>query len=250
MNKKPPKIAVILPTYCEEENIADIITKIENLKLSTTILVIDDSSPDGTENKIKELQRRYENILLLKRPRKMGLGTAITDGFKYLLSMQEPPEYIITMDADRSHNPIDILKLLQKAQKGSDLVIGSRYCVGGEIKGWGITRFLISRIANKIAQTVIRLPISDYTSGFRCYSKEYVEKALPKLHSQTYEIQIETLRQAKLQGSRISEIPITFENRKRGKSKLTANEVATFLKYILKILLKQTSKHAYQPTGK
>jgi len=243
-------VAIILPTYCEEENISGIIASIEDLKLNVIILVIDDSSPDATEKRVRQLQQNYGNIIFLKRPCKMGLGTAITDGFKYFLSLKTPPDYIITMDADRSHNPKDIPKLLEKAVEGSDVVVGSRYCAGGEIKGWGITRFLISRIANKIARIIIGLPISDYTSGFRCYSKEYIEKALPKLHSQTYEIQIETLRQAKLQGSRISEIPITFENRKRGKSKLTANEVATFLKYILKILLKQISKHAYQPTVK
>ena len=239
MKKYFPTLAVILPTYCEEENIPDIITSIENLKLNAKILVIDDSSPDGTEEKVRQLQQKYGNIIFLKRPYKMGLGTAITDGFKYLLSLKDPPDYIITMDADRSHNPKDIPKLLQKAMEGSDLVVGSRYCTGGKIKGWTTTRLIISKIANKIAQAIIKLPINDYTSGFRCYSKEYIKKALPKLHSQTYEIQIETLRQAKLLGFKVGEKPITFENRKRGKSKLTCNEVATFLKYILKTLLNE-----------
>lgn len=246
MKKYFPTLAVILPTYCEEENIPDIITSIENLKLNAKILVIDDSSPDGTEEKVRQLQQKYGNIIFLKRPYKMGLGTAITDGFKYLLSLKDPPDYIITMDADRSHNPKDIPKLLQKAMEGSDLVVGSRYCAGGKIKGWTTTRLIISKIANKIAQAIIKLPINDYTSGFRCYSKEYIKKALPKLHSQTYEIQIETLRQAKLLGFKVGEKPITFENRKRGKSKLTYNEVATFLKYILKTLLNEVlTKYLY-----
>lgn len=246
MKKYFPTLAVILPTYCEEENIPDIITSIENLKLNAKILVIDDSSPDGTEEKVRQLQQKYGNIIFLKRPYKMGLGTAITDGFKYLLSLKDPPDYIITMDADRSHNPKDIPKLLQKAMEGSDLVVGSRYCAGGKIKGWTTTRLIISKIANKIAQAIIKLPINDYTSGFRCYSKEYIKKALPKLHSQTYEIQIETLRQAKLLGFKVGEKPITFENRKKGKSKLTYNEVATFLKYILKTLLNEVlTKYLY-----
>jgi dolichol-phosphate mannosyltransferase len=235
--KQAKSVGVILPTYCEAENVSDIITSIEGLGLNTRILVIDDSSPDGTERVVRQLQQKYENIILLKRPYKMGLGTAITDGFKYLLSLKDSPDYIITMDADRSHSPKDIPKLLEKAMDGSDLVVGSRYCAGGKIKGWTTARLIISKVANKIAHAVIRLPINDYTSGFRCYSREYIKKALPKLHSQTYEIQIETLRQAKLLKIKVSETPITFENRKKGKSKLTPNEIATFLKYVIKSLL-------------
>jgi dolichol-phosphate mannosyltransferase len=132
--KQAKSVGVILPTYCEAENVSDIITSIEGLGLNTRILVIDDSSPDGTERVVRQLQQKYENIILLKRPYKMGLGTAITDGFKYLLSLKDPPDYIITMDADRSHSPKDIPKLLEKAMDGSDLVVGSRYCAGGKIK--------------------------------------------------------------------------------------------------------------------
>ena len=243
MNKAGTKtnsqVAIILPTYCEAENIADIIHTIESLKLNSTLVIIDDSSPDGTQSIVMKLKENYQNIILLKRPRKMGLGTAITDGFRFLLSLPKPPKYVITMDADNSHNPKDIPRLLQLARKGYDLVIGSRYCKKGKVKGWKLTRLLISKTANKITGMLIKLPLNDFTSGFRCYSKEYIEKALPKLHSQTYEIQIETIRQAKLQGSKISEIPITFENRKKGKSKLTLTEITTFSKYILKVLWEQ-----------
>jgi dolichol-phosphate mannosyltransferase len=231
--------AVILPTYCEAENIADIINAIESLKLNSTILVIDDSSPDETQNVVEKLKEKYKNILLLKRPYKMGLGTAITDGFRFLLSLPEPPSYIITMDADYSHAPRDIPRLLGLAEDGSDLVIGSRYCMEGEVKGWKLTRLLISKVANKITGKIIRLQLNDFTSGFRCYSKGYIINALPKLHSETYEIQIETLRQAKLQNSKIGEIPIVFENRKKGKSKLTLTEIAAFSKYILKVSWEQ-----------
>ena len=233
------EIAIILPTYCEAENIADIIHTIENLKLNSTLMVIDDSSPDGTQNIVRKLQQDYQNIFLLNRPRKMGLGTAIIDGFRFLISLPKPPKYIITMDADYSHNPHDIPKLLKLAKKGYDLVIGSRYCKQGKVKGWKLTRLLISRVANKITRMLIKLPLNDFTSGFRCYSKEYIKKAIPKLHSETYEIQIETIRQAKLQNSKIREIPIVFENRKKGKSKLTLTEIAAFSTYILKVLLEQ-----------
>jgi dolichol-phosphate mannosyltransferase len=237
--KTNPQVAIILPTYCEAENIADIIRTIENLKLSSILVVIDDSSPDGTQNIVRKLKKNYKNIILLNRPRKMGLGTAIIDGFRLLLSLPKPPKYIITMDADYSHNPKDIPKLLQLANKGYDLVIGSRYCKKGKVKGWKLARLLISKTANKITRILIKLPLNDFTSGFRCYSKEYVKIALPKLHSQTYEIQIETIRQAKLQNSKVGEMPIVFENRKKGKSKLTKNEIITFSQYILKVLWEQ-----------
>ena len=234
-----PRVAIILPTYCEAENIGDIVHAIENLKLNSTILVVDDSSPDETKNVIEKLREKYKNILLLKRPYKMGLGTAITDGFRFLLSLPKPPNYIVTMDADFSHNPQDIPRLLKLTEKGCDLVIGSRYRKEGQVKGWNFSRLLISQVANKLTGMIINLQLSDFTSGFRCYSKGYLTKALPQLHSETYEIQIETLRQAKLQNSKIGEISIVFENRKKGKSKLTQTEIAAFSKYLLKVLWKQ-----------
>ena len=234
-----PRVAIILPTYCEAENLKDIIHAIELLKLNSTILVIDDSSPDETKPIVRELQEQYGNIVLLERPSKLGLGTAITDGFRFLLALPNPPDYIIAMDADYSHNPQDIPRLLNLAEKGCDLVVGSRYCQEGHAKGWTISRLLISRVANKLTGMVLNLQLSDFTSGFRCYSKRYLTKALPQLHSETYEIQIETLRQAKLQKSRIGEVSIVFENRKKGKSKLSLKEFAAFSKYLMKVLWKQ-----------
>ena len=240
------KMAIILPTYCEVDNIESIINKIEKLKINATIIVIDDSSPDGTQGVVKKLQEKHGNIVLLSRPHRMGLGTAITHGFRYVLSQKDQPDYIITMDADSSHNPEDIPKLLSKAQKGYDIAIGSRYCKEGKVIGWKLDRLLISKTANKIARSLLKLPVNDLTSGFRCYSRQYVQKVLPKLHSQTYEIQIETLRQACIQNAKVTEIPITFTNRKKGKSKLTLNEIAAFSKYILKVLLEQLFKREHQ----
>jgi dolichol-phosphate mannosyltransferase len=227
-------VAILLPTYCEAENIENLIHTIENLGIKSRIIVIDDSSPDGTWEIVKKLQRKYGNIILLRRPFKAGLGTAITHGFHFILSQKPPPKYIITMDADYSHNPKEIPKLLQKAKKGCDIVVGSRYCNGGAVKGWPLTRLAISKIANKITAKLVALPITDFTSGFRCYSINYIQKILPNLHSQTYEIQIETLRQANINNARVVETPITFTNRKKGKSKLTKNEILSFLLYIIK----------------
>jgi len=226
-------VGIILPTYCEAANIEKLIHEIESLELNACVLVIDDSSLDGTSNVVRKIQKNHQNVLLFVRPKKLGLGTAITDGFRIFLSLKEPPKYIVTMDADYSHNPKYIPKLISAVKEDADLVIGSRYCKGGETRNWSTLRLVISRIANFIAFTIIGAKISDYTSGFRCYSTKLIRNILNDLHSQTYEIQIETIRQTHQRRLRIKEIPVTFINRKKGKSKLTFNEIEQFLSYIL-----------------
>ncbi len=227
------KIGVILPTYCEAQNIERLIHEIEGLNLNISILVIDDSSPDGTVDIVRSLQGKYDNILLFVRPKKSGLGTAITDGFTIFLSLKHPPKCIITMDADYSHNPEDITRLVLALENKYNLVVGSRYCFQGETVDWSIVRRAISKLANFLASLLIRAKIHDYTSGMRCYSTNLIKSILGDLHSQTYEIQIETIRQAHLRKFKIKEIPITFTNRKKGKSKLTVNEIKQFISYIL-----------------
>ncbi len=236
---KNPEVAVISPTYCEAENIGGLIQTIEALHLNSILLVIDDSSPDETRRIVEELNEKFGNIILLTRPHKMGLGTAIRDGFELLMSQPAPPEYIITIDADYSHNPSDIPRLVNFARSGYDLVVGSRYCNGGVAKGWTILRRITSIVANRMAGALIQVGLSDFTTGFRCYSQVCIKRVLPQLHSQTYEIQIETIRQAKLHHLKVGEIPIVFENRKKGKSKLSFSEIVAFSKYILKVLLGQ-----------
>jgi dolichol-phosphate mannosyltransferase len=226
-------IGVILPTYCEAANIGQLIREIEALKQKKSILVIDDSSPDETANIVRSLQKKYNNILLLSRPKKYGLGTAITDGFKVFLSLKNPPEYIVTMDADYSHNPKDVPRVVFAAKKGKGLAIGSRYCKGGKIVNWSLFRLVTSRVANLIASVLVRAGIHDYTSGLRCYSTNLVRAIVADLHSQTYEIQIETVRQACKRKFDVREVPMTFINRKKGKSKLTPNEIREFISYIL-----------------
>jgi dolichol-phosphate mannosyltransferase len=226
-------VGVILPTYCEAANIGELIHEIEGLSESTSILVIDDSSPDETANIVRSLQKKYNNILLLSRPRKYGLGTAITDGFKIFLSLRNPPEYIVTMDADYSHNPKDVPIVVSAAKQGKGLAIGSRYCKGGRIINWSLFRLVTSRVANLIASVLVKAGIHDYTSGLRCYSTKLVRAIVNDLHSQTYEIQIETVRQACKREFDVREVPMTFVNRKKGKSKLTPNEIKEFISYIL-----------------
>jgi dolichol-phosphate mannosyltransferase len=225
-------IGVILPTYCEAANIGQLIHEIEALSQRASILVIDDSSPDETANIVRSLQKNYNNILLLSRPKKYGLGTAITDGFKIFLSLKNPPEYIVTMDADYSHNPKDVPRVVSAAKEGKGLAIGSRYCKGGRITNWSLFRLVTSRVANLIASVLVKAKIHDYTSGLRCYSTKLVRAIIADLHSQTYEIQIETVRQACRRKFNVTEVPMTFVNRKKGKSKLTPNEIKEFISYI------------------
>jgi len=236
-NQSGELIAVLLPTYCEAENIGNLIREIQELNLNILITVVDDSSPDDTLRIVRRLQNRFSNIFSISRRRKLGLGTAIVAGFRFFLSLDQPPDYIVTMDSDYSHNPNDIVKLVNCAKNGVDLVIGSRYVEGGEMMNWPFKRRLISRGANIIAALVTGKKTKDCTSGFRCYSRGFVERVLPSLHSTTYEIQIETVRQAKLNQFKIKEIPITFVDRKKGKSKLSKDEIIAFLTYIAKSFL-------------
>jgi len=166
----------------------------------------------------------------------MGLGTAIKDGFEVFLSLPNPPKLIIAMDADYSHEPKEIPTLLSNMQSDYGLVIGSRYCKNGKIVGWPIGRRLVSRTANILARSATGLKLTDCTSGFRCYSTKFLRNIIGNLHCNTYEIQIETARQAQLQKFKIKEIPIFFTNRKRGKSKLSIAEVSGFITYILKTI--------------
>jgi dolichol-phosphate mannosyltransferase len=229
------EIGIILPTYCEAANIEKLVRELEESDLNISILVVDDRSPDGTAEIVKRLQKKYRNVLLLVREKKLGLGTAITDGFKAFLLMKHPPKCIVTMDADYSHNPKEIPKLIAPVREGCDLVVGSRYCPGGATREWSVGRMVISKVANLITKLRIDAKISDYTSGMRCYSTRLVKGIINDLHSQTYEIQIETIRQANSRGYKISEAPIVFANRKKGKSKLSINEIRDFLSYILSL---------------
>jgi len=233
------RIGIILPTYCEAQNIEKLIAEIEALPLNTSILVIDDSSPDGTADAVKKLQKKYPNLLLMVRPQKSGLGSAITDGFRAFLSLKHVPEFVVTMDADYSHNPEDLPRLVSNMSSGCDLVIGSRYIKGGKTAGWPYTRKIISRGANAIARGVLGLKLHDCTSGFRCYSTSFLKETLSYLHSQTYDIQIETVKQAHSKGFRVAEVPILFVNRKRGKSKLSLVEIENYVSYIFKTVVQR-----------
>lgn len=233
------EVGILLPTYQEADNISNLIDDIEGLNLNASILVIDDSSPDKTEAIVRQKQQKYTNILLCIRPKKSGLGTAITDGFKFYLSQSEPPKYVFTMDSDYSHNPKDIPRLLEQMREADcGIVIGSRYTKDGRIEGWPLSRKILSKTANTIAKFLLGLKPKDCTSGFRCYSTKFLKETIDNFHSHTYEIQIETIRQASLRHFCVRETPVLFVNRKIGKSKLSWNEIKGFLSYTLKAILR------------
>ena len=234
-----PQIGVILPTYREADNVSRLIDDLEGLNLDVSILVIDDSSPDQTAEIVKKKQKEYGNVLLHVRPKKSGLGSAITDGFKIFLSSKCVPKYIVTMDADYSHDPRALPQILSDMNNADcGIVIGSRYVKGGKTVGWPSSRKIISRVANYVAKASLGLKLKDCTSGYRCYSTSFLKSAIGSLHSQTYEIQIETVRQAVLRNFSVKETPILFVNRKHGKSKLTLTEITSFISYTLKATLR------------
>ena len=215
-----PRALVVIPTYNEAGNIENVINRIFALNdPSIEILIVDDNSPDGTGMLVARRQEKEPRVHLLQRPGKMGLGTAYVAGFRYAL--QNGFEYIFEMDADLSHNPDDLPRLLEKIN-GYDLVIGSRYLTGVNVINWPLSRLLLSLFANWYTRTITRLPINDCTSGFKCIHRRVLETvALDGIVSNGYAFQIELHYKIWRCGFRICEVPIVFTERRQGKSKMS-----------------------------
>ncbi|MFC1687064.1 polyprenol monophosphomannose synthase [Patescibacteria group bacterium] len=216
---------IIIPTYNEKENIEQMISALLKLQLpgKTEILIIDDASPDGTGKIVDEMKKKFSNISCIHRASKMGLGSAYREGFRE--AIKRGAQNLIAMDADFSHNPFYLPEMIQKAQY-ADLVIGSRYVKNGGQKGWSCTRRLLSWGANLFARTMLSLQTRDTTAGFKCYtSKVFQQVAIDSIHSDGYSFQIETVFFIERAGLRVTEIPIIFENRRRGASKISRGEV-------------------------
>ena len=183
---------IIIPTYNEIENIENIIRKVFSLEESFSILIIDDGSPDGTAKKVKELQKEFSNTLFIEeRKGKLGLGTAYILGFKWAL--KKDYQYIFEMDADFSHDPNDLSRLLKACKEnGGDVAIGSRYVKGVNIVNWPMSRLLMSYFASKYVKAITGMPIHDSTAGFKCYKRKVLEKInLDKIEFVGYAFQIE-----------------------------------------------------------
>jgi len=213
------KTLIVTPTYNERKNIHELVSTLFELNPDFHILVVDDSSPDGTAEIVKELQADCANLHLLSRNEKTGLGSAYIAGFNYAL--ERDYEAVVQMDADMSHDPKDV-PLLIEAIENADLAIGSRYISGINVVNWPLQRLIISYGANIYTRLVTRLPVRDATGGFKCWRREALEAInLDGVRSQGYSFQIEMTYRAWLKGFRITEIPIIFVDRTVGESKMT-----------------------------
>jgi dolichol-phosphate mannosyltransferase len=231
---------VIIPTYNEIENIHSIVNAVLKQGDHFSVLIVDDNSPDGTGEVIKLLQVKESRIHLLQRPGKLGLGTAYIEGFKYGISKSF--DYIFEMDADFSHNPNDLPRLLDACLQGADVAIGSRYVKGGDIKNWSKDRILLSYGASLYVRTITWMPIMDPTAGFICYRRKVLEAMdLEKIKFIGYTFQIEMKFYALNLGFKIKEVPITFVDREKGNSKMHANIVSEAIKGVLQMRWRKMS---------
>ena len=212
------KLLVVIPTYNEVANIAVLVPRIFKWIPDVSVLVVDDSSPDGTAQAVRELQRNYSALHLIERDEKSGLGSAYREGFAWGLARGF--DALVEMDADLSHRVRDLAKMLQAKGSGVDLVIGSRWITGGAISNWSKGRELLSRSANRYVQFTLNLGVKDATSGFRIYSAEILRR-ITGITSEGYSFQIEMTRAVRKLGGVIAEVPITFRERSSGVSKMS-----------------------------
>jgi len=211
---------IIIPTYNERENIDLIISEIKEIVPQCHILVVDDSSPDGTGACVTEMSKKNDGIFLLTRDKKEGLGKAYICGFKWALEREY--KYIFEMDADFSHDPKYLPDFLE-AIATNDLIIGSRYISGVNVVNWPMSRLLLSYFANKVSRFLIGIPVRDITAGFKCFRREVLESLdFDAISSTGYSFQIEINYSAWKKGFKIAEIPIVFTDRKRGVSKMSS----------------------------
>ncbi len=217
---------VIIPTYNEVENIELMVNAVFALPKPIDILIVDDNSPDGTAGVVEILQlhlnEKETRLHLLKRTGKLGLGTAYLEGFKYALD--KGYAYILEMDADFSHNPNDLVRLIETCENGQDVAIGSRYVSGVNVVNWPMSRVLLSYLASVYVRLITAMPVKDATAGFICYRRKVLETiALDEVKFVGYAFQIEMKFKAWKYGFKLKEIPIIFTDRTRGQSKMSAS---------------------------
>lgn len=213
---------VIIPTYLESENVSAMITQIFSLPEEFDLLIIDDSSPDGTARIVRGRQSEFpDRLFLVERAGKLGLGTAYITGFKWAL--ERGYDYIFEMDCDFSHNPEDLVRLYHAALEGAGVAIGSRYIQGVNVVNWPMSRLLMSYCASAYVRTVTGMPVRDATAGFVCYSREVLEAIdLDNIRMKGYGFQIEMKYTAWRMGFPIKEISIVFMDRTAGISKMSS----------------------------
>jgi dolichol-phosphate mannosyltransferase len=221
-------VLVLIPTYNERESLSGLLGRVRAAVPTADVLVLDDGSPDGTGDLADELARDDRRVRVMHRPRKTGLGKAYLAGFDVALA--EGYRYVVEIDADGSHDPAELPRMLELAAAGADLVIGSRWVTGGSVVNWPWLRQAISRTGNAYSRWVLRSRIRDITGGFRVYRTEALGRAdLGSVASQGYGFQVELAWRLERAGARVVEHPITFVERASGRSKMHAGIVAEAL---------------------
>ena len=235
---------VLIPTYNERENVSAMVDKVFSLPVEVDILVIDDGSPDGTADIVRERQKDYPDRLhLLCRKGKLGLGTAYLAGFRW--GLERDYDYIIEMDCDFSHNPDDLPRLVAAAEEDADVVIGSRYVQGVNVVNWPMSRLLMSYCASIYVRTVTGMPVHDATAGFVCYSRRVLERMdLDKVEMKGYGFQIEMKYSAWKLGFKIREVSIIFIDRVLGQSKMSSSIFGEAFFGVMKLRLRKIKPKA------
>jgi dolichol-phosphate mannosyltransferase len=225
MTEGGEKVSIVVPTYNERDNVRPLCDGIRTALASAwdyEVIIVDDNSPDGTADTVREMASEDARIRLLQRPGKLGLGTAVADGFALAGG-----DYWIMMDADLSHRPEELPKML-RALSDADIVVGSRYVDGGGVQNWPLWRQVVSRGASGMGRMIVGLSVRDLTSGFGAFRRRWMEPLLPNLNPKGFKLLLEIL--AKSRGARVLETPITFVDRQNGRSKASAGEALTFLR--------------------
>ncbi len=229
---------VIIPTYNEIENVDAIIRAVFELKKDFDVLIVDDNSPDGTADHVSKMQKEFPNQLFMEvRQEKKGLGTAYIHGFKWAIAKKY--EHIFEMDADFSHNPTDLLRLLKACENGADVAVGSRYKKGVNVVDWPLYRVLLSYGASFYVKMITGMRVHDPTAGFVCYKRHVLENInLDSIRFVGYAFQIEMKFRAHLKKYRIEEISIIFRDRVKGKSKMSSSIIGEAIFGVMKMKLK------------
>ncbi|MEA3199127.1 MAG: dolichol-phosphate mannosyltransferase [Thermoplasmata archaeon] len=242
MDRRARFASVVVPTYNERQNLPRLVAAIaEHMPIDYEIVVVDDASPDGTGELARDLASAHP-IRVVSRPAKSGLGSAYRDGFAAAKG-----DIIFEMDADLSHDPRYLPALIEAIESGADVAVGSRYAPQGRVVGWNWYRRLVSGTGNTLARLALGLKVGDTTSGYRAYVRE-AAGVVQAVQSDGYAFQVEALHLARRTGMRIVEVPITFENRTVGKSKLGPSEFVAFLRTLVRLRFRPAKLAARAPT--
>lgn len=233
---------IIIPTFNEADNIGKIIEELFFLYPETSLLIVDDNSPDKTADVVRTYKKNYSRLHLLERPKKEGLGPAYLDAFQWAL--KRPFHFFIQMDGDFSHAPKDVMRLLN-ALGEADLVIGSRYKNGGQTLNWPLSRRILSKVGSFVMKRLTKLPIQDATSGFKCFKRKALEKLSEiSIQSKGYVFQCEVNYRLFKNGIKITEVPIVFSQRTHGKSKMSFNIMIEAISILFKLRFNELMRHA------